>query len=311
MSGTGYAYTVENTNSSVISTNIEATANTQNESGAIKSSVKVEEDNEGGKIEIEIEKENEEGEKIEFEFEREEGETSSIEVKAISQGGSASSTVGDEITVILYSASGDDDDNDDGEEKSIKKSDLINAVIKISGEGKEINIIGSKLRKELNLPEDLKIEVRGWDPVKRESMIERDELETNEDLEVFIAQTVLSDNAIESISFNFEKIKFGYKTDVKLFGFLPVTMIEEVEADISLEREEEIKVKFPWWHVFARGKPKYDDIKNKLEEEREKAEKDLLNIQNEIQKTGRLVTLLLNIMKSSHDTAESSINDTK
>jgi len=55
---------------------------------------------------------------------------------------------------------------------------------------------------------------------------------------------------VESVSMNFEKIKTKVVQEVKLFGIIPVT----TTADVEIDAQSKVKVKFPWWAALASGK---------------------------------------------------------
>jgi hypothetical protein len=52
---------------------------------------------------------------------------------------------------------------------------------------------------------------------------------------------------VEEISLNFEKIKVSVEQPVKLLGFIEIS----TTADVEIDDAGRIKVKFPWWAVFA------------------------------------------------------------
>jgi len=69
--------------------------------------------------------------------------------------------------------------------------------------------------------------------------------------------TESGERPMETLSLNFEKIKMKYeKSEVKLFGFIPV----QAAATVEIDAENTVKVKFPWWAFLASGKDA-DEIK--------------------------------------------------
>ncbi|HXV26441.1 MAG TPA: hypothetical protein VD862_00200 [Candidatus Paceibacterota bacterium] len=54
----------------------------------------------------------------------------------------------------------------------------------------------------------------------------------------------------EQISLNFEKITARVRHEVRLFGLIPV----RTTADVDVDAEGGVKVRFPWWAVLATGK---------------------------------------------------------
>ncbi len=91
-----------------------------------------------------------------------------------------------------------------------------------------------------------------------------------------------SDQAIESISLNFEKITTRVKHEVRVFGFIPV----EATADVDVDASGEVTVRFPWWAIFASGK-----------------DSDNLGL--------RIRANLSNVLKTKHDTVKNSINNVR
>lgn len=55
---------------------------------------------------------------------------------------------------------------------------------------------------------------------------------------------------VEQVSLNFEKITTKVRRGVKLFGFIPVTAV----ADVDIDAEKRVSVRFPWWAFLASGK---------------------------------------------------------
>ncbi|OGY46532.1 MAG: hypothetical protein A3A24_03795 [Candidatus Buchananbacteria bacterium RIFCSPLOWO2_01_FULL_46_12] len=91
-----------------------------------------------------------------------------------------------------------------------------------------------------------------------------------------------ADVPTEQISLNYEKITTTHHQPVKLFGLIPVKAKATVEIDV----QENIKVKFPWWAVFAAGKNS-DSLGQKV------------------------FTTLSNILKTKHDTIKNAINNVR
>jgi len=79
--------------------------------------------------------------------------------------------------------------------------------------------------------------------------------------QVILENAKASDQSIESISLNFQKITTRVRHEVKVFGFIPVTTTAEVDIDA----QEIVKVKFPWWTFLASDKDKDEIGKRVLE----------------------------------------------
>ncbi len=67
---------------------------------------------------------------------------------------------------------------------------------------------------------------------------------------IILAGLQEGDRPIETLSLNFEKISVQSRERVRLFGIIPTS----AKATIEIDSEAEVKVKFPWWAVFASGK---------------------------------------------------------
>lgn len=58
------------------------------------------------------------------------------------------------------------------------------------------------------------------------------------------------DRPVESLSLNFTKIEMKVHDDAKLFGFIPVS----IPATVTIDKENKVSVKFPWWSFLVGGK---------------------------------------------------------
>lgn len=87
---------------------------------------------------------------------------------------------------------------------------------------------------------------------------------------------------MEQISLNYEKIEAKLAQSVKLFGFIPVM----VKADVEIDSENQVKVRFPWWAIFAAG-----DDGEALGE--------------------KVFTALSNVLKTKHNTIKNSIGNVR
>lgn len=98
--------------------------------------------------------------------------------------------------------------------------------------------------------------------------------------EVLLENARASDQAIESVSLNFEKISTRVRHEVRLFGFIPI----ETTATVDIDASEEVEVTFPWWTFFAAG-----------------ADKDAI--------ADRVISTLSNVLKTKHDTVKNAIGN--
>ncbi|MEK7063841.1 MAG: hypothetical protein AAB955_04105 [Patescibacteria group bacterium] len=99
---------------------------------------------------------------------------------------------------------------------------------------------------------------------------------------VLLENAKASEQAIESVSLNFEKISTKIKHEVRLFGFIPAT----ATATVDIDAEEEVHVSFPWWAIFATGRD--DDAVGK-----------------------KVVEAIANVLKTKHDTVKNAINNVR
>lgn len=99
---------------------------------------------------------------------------------------------------------------------------------------------------------------------------------------VLLENAKASDQAIESVSLNYEKISTRVKHEVRVFGFIPAT----VEATVDIDAEQNVKVTFPWWTFLATGKNS-DEIGD------------------------RVFATISNVLKTKHDTVKNSINNVR
>ncbi len=91
-----------------------------------------------------------------------------------------------------------------------------------------------------------------------------------------------SDQAIESVSLNYEKITTRVREPLKLFGFIPITATAVVEVDKLANAE----VRYPWWTFLASGK-----------------NADVLG--------ARVVSNLSSVLKAKHDAIKNAISTSK
>lgn len=86
----------------------------------------------------------------------------------------------------------------------------------------------------------------------------------------------------EQISLNYEEIKLSVREEVKVFGVIPVV----VTANVEVDGQGRVKVKFPWWAFLASGKDS-DEVGD------------------------RVFTALSNVLKTRHDTIKNAIQNVR
>ena len=160
------------------------------------------------------------------------------------------------------------------------------------------------------------VEVRGWDPVLKESVrgAASGVPETTEELAVLAASAVSEDENLESVSLNFEKITWEYKSYGKLLGFIPVSFTKTITVSTDPETTGEVKVKFPWYRFLTRvdvsGKELGQEISSAFKGEGIAG----LNPEHEpptIETRARIFTTISNVLKARHEAAMGSIRNIK
>lgn len=167
---------------------------------------------------------------------------------------------------------------------------------------KEIVIVGSKVKEVI---ESGDVQVRGWDPKKKEVTIKPEDVEEAKDLLDFIGATVISDENIEKIAISPEKIEMEYSQPAKLFGLIPMSLT----AKVVLSEKEKLKVKFPWYSFLTSDNAK--EVKEEI---------DVLSLawggvasigDTELQDRALKFQVISNLLKASHDAASNSIRNMK
>jgi len=169
-----------------------------------------------------------------------------------------------------------------------------------ASEPKEIVVVGSKVRTEL---QKSNIEIRGWDPEKKEVTIKPADIKEGEDFLDFIGATVASDENIENVTFNFKKIKMGYDQPAKLFAIININM----RVTTHIDEQGNVKVEFPWYRMFTKnnGAELSRNIEARVQEHNE-----ISNVARQngtdvefLQDRAILFQAIVAIMKTMHDTA--------
>ncbi len=151
-----------------------------------------------------------------------------------------------------------------------------------------------------------KVEVRGWDPKKKEAILGRpQDVGTDEDLHTFI-ELVADDNvAIRGIRMTENVVEVESQEEAKLFGFIKLPIRFVVVADMDSDGvEDRVKVKFPWWSFLATTDFDADGF------EAEAASKiESFTIKQGIKAQAQLLSSISNVLKTRHDTAKNSISN--
>lgn len=174
----------------------------------------------------------------------------------------------------------------------------------------------SQLRAEVSdTGEAKKVNVRGWDPEKKEEIIARPEdVETPKDLKVYLEAVALRDEAIERIAIKDERVVITSEEEGKLFGFIPVSISGQIVIDYKFEdsTEDQVKVKFPWWHVFVKKTISLDALETELSsglDDFSWQKVDNSETSTEAGRISRAVGRVSNVLKTRHDTAKNSVSN--
>lgn len=193
----------------------------------------------------------------------------------------------------------DQDADDDGVttilEDSIVKSAIYIKLGDVKGESEDDNAAASDVFIKLggvdgesakgDVPTEGQFEilidsnkVRGWDPKTKEEVAKAtpklaEAVTTENDLALYVASQTEGDAAIESVSLNFTKIEFKYKSDAKLFGVIPFSLTQ----DVSLEGDV-VNLKKPWYSFLFSGATDIDDLAAAAQATKDKGHKDEIEI---------------------------------
>lgn len=174
----------------------------------------------------------------------------------------------------------DEDDDGDMIDTILEDSQVKSAVfIKIEGVkgesnddkkmegGKEGRVVLESEFKNGDIPEEDDFEilidsvlVQGWDPKKKEEVKaaapqNSEDVDSEEELALFVLAHSSDDTKMESISLNFTKIEFKYRSDAKLFGIIPSSLAQ----DVSLQ-DGVVSLKNPWYSFLFTGALNLEDI---------------------------------------------------
>lgn len=162
---------------------------------------------------------------------------------------------------------------------------------------REIHAVGEMIREEIAAGN----QVRGWDPKNKEVILRVSEIQTEEDLEDYTKALLMKGDEVESMSVRGERVHMTSTQPVKLFGFIGMSMTQEVIVDSASDGEDRVEVDFPWWSFLAKKTVSSSDIETTLEE----------GLAAETQVEGEGFSMVSSIMKSSHDTMMNIIRNMK
>ena len=151
------------------------------------------------------------------------------------------------------------------------------------------------------------VEVRGWDPKKKEEIVgavaKLATVSTEEELEVFTQALVVNDSNIENVVVAEDRVDIDYKQPAKLFGFIPI----KLTVKSSIDTKGEVKVKFPWYSFLSSTNKKKveaakEEVKDKIDSLSEKDEMESFRLQDAMDRYSRMMSTLSNLLKKMSDT---------
>jgi len=98
------------------------------------------------------------------------------------------------------------------------------------------------------------VEVRGWDPEKKEELLktvkEQAEVRSGEDLEQFARGVLILNPEVESIDTGTTSVSMKYHVPARFLGIFKTTLEQETTVTFGDGKHGRVKVKFPWLRMF-------------------------------------------------------------
>ena len=140
-----------------------------------------------------------------------------------------------------------------------------------------------------------KVEVRGWDPSKKEEISQRVETEVEDNVEV--SGVVVAE----------DQVSVDDSVPAKLFGFIPITMNMNVSADA----QGTVKVRFPWFRFLATTD--FADTQSDMDHvfQNNQTNLEFLRTKDSVQAQLEVVATISNVLKTKHDTVKNSIGNVR
>jgi len=189
------------------------------------------------------------------------------------------------------SANGDGDRVDGADDSQEKKEGPKGDKVR------EIVVVGIDVREAI---QDGKVEVRGWDPEKKEVTMEPDDIDEAQDFLDLVGAVVLSDENIEEVSLTYTEIKVGYSQPAKLFGFFSIDMTARAEVDEA----GEVKVKFPWYRFLTTNN--VGELRKEMDKATPKLSEAVAGGETSVdflRERARLFQTISDVMRAARDTA--------
>ncbi|MDP3963762.1 MAG: hypothetical protein Q8Q39_04730 [bacterium] len=144
------------------------------------------------------------------------------------------------------------------------------------------------------------------------------EVKSEQDLQNFALGVMMEkDQPAESLSLNYEKIRFTYIMPAKIFGLVPTSYKAEVEIGKGDNENWDFgraKVKFSWYAFLLRKGTSVNDLTRAMQQDAEAESKKQgapESIETESWSIGaaRVMQRVSNVMKTKHDTVKNSIGN--
>jgi len=200
--------------------------------------------------------------------------------------------------------------SDEGSAESSLNSQLDSEEATRAKKPREIVVVGSKVRGD-NVPQ--LVSPDGTPLHSFDVFFDVEVISSDEDVELYAVGIAQSDEDIKDITITDEKVGLRYKTQLRMFGFLPVTVSQLIEVSL-VEGDEygRVKVQLPWWHVFGRKIVKPVDLQLSLEEGLGEVDRPSESISLSFQKIqAQTLQTISNVSKMTHDVAMNSIRNLK
>ena len=201
----------------------------------------------------------------------------------------------------LSDVNGEDHDSAQGSDVAPGNGDIVASSPADGSELRDLIVVGSEVRAKAQAGS---VEVRGWDPVKKEVTINPNDVEDGEDLLNFVGAITLSDENIKSVSLNPEKITMEYDQPARLFGFIPMSLTAQAELD----KNDVIKVRFPWYTFLTKSSK--SEISAQIQSAIENASKNEADANSLAQRARRFQTIS-DAMRAGYDAMMASIQNAK
>ncbi len=140
-----------------------------------------------------------------------------------------------------------------------------------------------------------RVQIRGWDPDRKEALEAKLKLITDKDENIAKAE-------VEQ-----EKIKISYRRPAKLLGFIPVAYYHA----FTMDGKGNISHGKPWWLALASSDA--NDFASEVSAafQNNQSNLDFLRLQDLVARQSRAFEILSNILKTRHDVAMNAIRNMK